>query len=129
MINTVYTYSFHIGQIVYIVKNTPQGPTMQQFKVVKIFHALQSIIIEAPDKSQTKIYKDDLSNLLTETQAKIEYEKIKDRTPLKAKSSSEVGTFCHYCGHGITKSKNNYCPICHGYECPICGKCFCRRRY
>ena len=120
---------FKVGQEVYIVKNSEHGIKAKKYKVINIFNSLQAVLIEGTDKKQIKIYKDGLGDLLTEEEAKVKYNEIKNNQPFMVKPNIENGTFCFNCKAAITKTKYNYCPVCHGSICSVCKSCFCNKKY
>ena len=63
---------FKVGQIVYTVKNSPYGIKTAKYKVIKIFHFMDSILLQGQDTSQIKIYKNDLNSILNSPEAKQE---------------------------------------------------------
>ncbi|MBO5884276.1 MAG: hypothetical protein J6Q51_00600 [Clostridia bacterium] len=117
---------FKVGQIVYTVKNSPYGIKVAKYKVIKIFHFMDSILLQGQENSQTKLYKNDLGSILDSQEEKLEYEKIKNNKPFEVKAINTKETFCFNCGIAISKTKKNYCPKCKGSICHNCGRCFCK---
>ena len=118
--------SLHIGEKRYIVTNTNNGPTLAEYIIEKILRDSKSVILKDIIGNSKKIYFNSINTLLTKSEADAKLsEYIKIGPCSVANNLKNTETNCHKCGATIIRHKHNYCPVCNGHRCIICGNCLC----